>query len=368
MQLTNLIVALAISQLALMSLSFMFLQRGKLANLMSLFSLCMIAYLLNQLSVIPGNAVLNYSLNRFSTAMALILWLIAFYLFVDGGKVSTRVWLLMAVFVLARAIGVPLYDPAAESSNFWFILIYFIPQVIVLGFSIHCVYLALHGYALDLLEHRRRARVVFVFGMAILLILSGGNSFFSFVDPFLEQIEFFSIEPLPAIIFPLYIFIFTLGINLTIFRLSDDVFALLPDVAVLSTDEKIVKLQQLKVNSAELEKLSNAMEQDKLYQESGLSIAKLANVLSVQEYQLRRLINQELNYRNFNQFLNRYRIEDSCERLVNTEHDRLSIAAIALDVGYASLSSFNKAFKEIKGVTPSTFRQSGGSADDALSG
>jgi AraC-like DNA-binding protein len=29
-----------------------------------------------------------------------------------------------------------------------------------------------------------------------------------------------------------------------------------------------------------------------------------------------------------------------------------------MDVGYSSLSSFNKAFKEIKGVTPSLFRSS----------
>jgi AraC-like DNA-binding protein len=274
----------------------------------------------------------------------------------------------MAVFVLVRAIGVPLYDPATESSNLWFILVYFIPQIIVLGFSFHCVFLALHGYATDLLEHRRRARVVFVFGMAILLILSVGNSFFSFVDPFLAQIEFFSIEPLPAIIFSLYIFVFTLGINLTIFPLSADVFALLPDTVKCSTAKDIGKLQQSSVNSTALENLRNAMKQDKLYQESGLSIARLADALSVQEYQLRRLINRELEYRNFNQFLNHYRIEDSCERLVDSEQGRLSIASIALDVGYASLSSFNKAFKEITGVTLSAYRHSGGPEDDALPG
>jgi AraC-like DNA-binding protein len=87
-----------------------------------------------------------------------------------------------------------------------------------------------------------------------------------------------------------------------------------------------------------------------------LSIARLAESLTMQEYQLRRLINNELDYRNFNQFLNHYRIEESCQRLDDSAQSQHSIATIALDVGYSSLSSFNKAFKEIKGITPSLYR------------
>ena len=114
--------------------------------------------------------------------------------------------------------------------------------------------------------------------------------------------------------------------------------------------------------------LENAMERDKLYQKSGLSIVRLAEALSIHEYQLRQLINQELHYRNFNQFLNHYRIIDSCERLLDSAKYEQSIATVALDVGFSSLSSFNKAFKEIKGITPSAFRQSGGSERGALMG
>lgn len=95
------------------------------------------------------------------------------------------------------------------------------------------------------------------------------------------------------------------------------------------------------------------MEEDRLYEKTGLTIAELAEALSMQEYLLRRLINQQLNYRNFNQFLNNYRINEACKKLKET---RTPISSIALDVGYGSLSSFNKAFKERYNITPSDFR------------
>mgnify|MGYP001222244515 CR=1 FL=1 len=355
---TDLIIALAISQLALLGPSVLILQRGKIPGLVAVFSLCLIAYLLSLLSIFPENELLGYFLARLSTVRPLILWLIAFYLFLDNEKVSNHIWLLMGIFVLARAIGVPLYDSASEYSNFWFIIIYFIPQLILLGFAIHGVFLAISSYRIDLLEQRRRIRLLFLFGMGILTMVTTANSFFSFVDPFLDQSRFFSLTPLPTVVFPLYIFALTLGLNLTISRYGTAALTLAPSSEKKSTYKQNGKQQLKKVDLSLLDKLIEAMEEDKLYQESGLSISRLAEVLSMQEYQLRRVINQELNYRNFNQFLNHYRIMDSCRRLHDSRQDQLSIAEIALEVGYSSLSTFNKAFKEIKGVTPSQFRSS----------
>ena len=57
-----------------------------------------------------------------------------------------------------------------------------------------------------------------------------------------------------------------------------------------------------------------------------------------------------------NQYLNQYRIAEAARRLQDPAEINLPISTIALDVGYASLSSFNKAFKEVHGVTPSIYR------------
>lgn len=98
------------------------------------------------------------------------------------------------------------------------------------------------------------------------------------------------------------------------------------------------------------------MEEQKIYREEGFTIRRLADKLNVREYRLRRLINGHLGYRNFNSFLNLYRIEEVARQLVEPETRHLPVLSIALDMGYRSLSPFNKAFKEIKGMTPTEYR------------
>lgn len=344
---------LAISQLIVLGLISAIHSRGTQARLLTLFCVCMIAYLTNQLSIVPPGSFSSYLLNRFSTATVLVLWLFSMHLFVDDGKVKPLAWILMAFFVIVRTVGVPLYDPTGPNSDFWFVIIYFIPQVILLVFSLHVIWLAVSGYRHDLLGHRRIVRVVFVVCMGIVLSVLVGNGFFSFVDPFLSQIALFSINPLPGIVFPLYLFIATTGLNLTIFRLQDDAFDLLSAPTVKATPIVQTPVKAHDKHSAALARIVAAMEEEKLFTDSELTIAKLAKMLSMQEYRLRRLINQRLRYRNFNQFLNHYRIVEASSRLANTDK---AISSIAMEVGYASLSSFNKAFKEITGTTPSAYR------------
>lgn len=69
---------------------------------------------------------------------------------------------------------------------------------------------------------------------------------------------------------------------------------------------------------------------------------------------LREVINKELGHRNFNQFMNQYRIDEVSRRI--QEEKNLPILSIALDVGFRSLSSFNVAFKQTHDMTPSDFR------------
>ena len=99
------------------------------------------------------------------------------------------------------------------------------------------------------------------------------------------------------------------------------------------------------------------MENDKLYQQEGLTIAGFAQHLSIHEYKLRNLINGELNYRNFNDFLNFYRIREVTENLSQPESSNTPVLTLALESGFRSLSSFNKAFKATHGITPTEFRK-----------
>ncbi len=98
------------------------------------------------------------------------------------------------------------------------------------------------------------------------------------------------------------------------------------------------------------------MQEEKIFREEGFTIRSLADQLGVKEYRLRRLINGHLGYRNFNRFLNEYRVREVARLLVEPKTRHLPVLTIALDMGYRSLSPFNKAFKEIKGMTPTEFR------------
>jgi AraC-like DNA-binding protein len=103
--------------------------------------------------------------------------------------------------------------------------------------------------------------------------------------------------------------------------------------------------------------LRRLMEYDKAYREEGLSIGGLAGKLGIPEYALRRLINQRLGYRNFNAFLNFYRLDDVMAALADPSQEAVPILTIALDAGFQSLGPFNRAFKSQTGMTPSEFRR-----------
>ena len=104
-------------------------------------------------------------------------------------------------------------------------------------------------------------------------------------------------------------------------------------------------------------KLQSLMEEQKIYKKEGLTIGELAGLMNEQEYRLRRLINGRLGFRNFNDFLNQYRVNDACETLSDPSQVRKTILEIAFELGYQSIGPFNKAFKELKGLTPTAYRK-----------
>ncbi|PSF07165.1 AraC family transcriptional regulator [Marinobacter fuscus] len=95
--------------------------------------------------------------------------------------------------------------------------------------------------------------------------------------------------------------------------------------------------------------------QDGFFRQEKLTLAKLADALKIPEYRVRKVINQTLGYRNFNDYINQLRIAEARDRLVQTPEE--PILNISLDVGYRTLSSFNRAFRDCTGTTPTAFRE-----------
>ena len=91
------------------------------------------------------------------------------------------------------------------------------------------------------------------------------------------------------------------------------------------------------------------------YRTEKLTLKKLSEATEIPEYRLRKAINQSLGYRNFNDYINQHRVANAAERLRN--EPETPVLNISLDVGYRTLSSFNRAFREIQNTTPTEFRQ-----------
>jgi AraC-like DNA-binding protein len=106
-----------------------------------------------------------------------------------------------------------------------------------------------------------------------------------------------------------------------------------------------------------LRRLERLMTVERAYRREGLTIGSLSAELGVPEYRLRQLINEGLGHRNFNAFLNRYRIEEAKAALADPEQKEVPVLTVALDAGFQSIGPFNRAFKASTDSTPTEFRR-----------
>ena len=138
------------------------------------------------------------------------------------------------------------------------------------------------------------------------------------------------------------------------FRIVPKPIVLLPGAPLLKGSITLTRTEQ-----ALAKRINDLMELDKLYQEPAFSRADLARKLDASEYVVSRVINGAFG-KSFRQLLNEHRVNEAKALLVNTD---LQVAAIAFDVGFNSLASFNRAFKDITGLPPTEFRAE--AADEA---
>ena len=106
-----------------------------------------------------------------------------------------------------------------------------------------------------------------------------------------------------------------------------------------------------------LRRLDHLMKVERVYRQEGLTIGGLAAKLDLPEYRLRQAINEGLGYRNFNAFLNRYRINEAKAALSDPNQRDVAVLTIAMDAGFQSIGPFNRAFKAETGLTPTEFRR-----------
>ena len=98
------------------------------------------------------------------------------------------------------------------------------------------------------------------------------------------------------------------------------------------------------------------MNEEKPFLDGDISLISLAGSLDINPKVLSYVINEQIN-KNFNQYINDWRIEEVKKRLNDKSYDHFKMLSIAFDCGFNSKSTFNLAFKKATGLSPSEYRK-----------
>jgi AraC-like DNA-binding protein len=97
-------------------------------------------------------------------------------------------------------------------------------------------------------------------------------------------------------------------------------------------------------------------DQEKPYLNPELSLSDIAEQLKTNTSVLSAVINSGFD-KNFNDFVNSYRIEDFKTKINTPQYKHLTLLAVAFDCGFNSKTTFNRAFKKLVGQNPSEFQR-----------
>ncbi|WP_380800744.1 helix-turn-helix domain-containing protein [Shivajiella indica] len=118
------------------------------------------------------------------------------------------------------------------------------------------------------------------------------------------------------------------------------------------------KVKKFNFTNEELEEKKKlvliAIEQDELFKDPQITLAKLAGHLGWPIYILSSMLNEVLKT-NFNDLINKYRIDRFKQLISSPDVKKYSIAGLGLEVGFSSKASFYRAFKKETGITPTEY-------------
>jgi AraC-like DNA-binding protein len=221
-----------------------------------------------------------------------------------------------------------------------------------LGLAVLAAAQTLATWRTDLVAGRRRLRLVILIGASAYIVIVAAANFFG--TPSMS----FSSAASVANAFGMFGLV---GLGAWNLLRAAETSALLPAKGDASGSARAVAKdgagKPAEIEPALLRRLQQLMVVERAYRREGLTIGSLSAELGVPEYRLRQLINEGLGHRNFNAFLNRYRIEEAKAALADPEQREVQVLTIAMDAGFQSVGPFNRAFRAATDLTPTEFRR-----------
>lgn len=223
-----------------------------------------------------------------------------------------------------------------------------------LGFGMLAMMQTIASWRMDLVAGRRRLRVAVLMGTLVYIAVNSAANLSSVTaltwsSPARNLTNAFGLCLLAVLA------------GWTLFRTASPVRTLALEPAIGSANRlssaAVRNDGRAAIEPALLGRLERLMTVERAYRREGLTIGSLAALMRLPEYRLRQVINEGLGFRNFNAFLNHYRIDEAKTALADTSQKDVPVLTIAMDAGFQSLGPFNRAFKADTGLTPSEFRR-----------
>ena len=102
-------------------------------------------------------------------------------------------------------------------------------------------------------------------------------------------------------------------------------------------------------------KLKEVIAAGRLFEDTELTLASLALKLGIHPQDLSWILNHGLQ-KNFNDFINEFRVREVVHKMRDPQFGRLTLLGIAYESGFSSQRTFTRAFKEVTGKTPAAYK------------
>jgi AraC-like DNA-binding protein len=234
---------------------------------------------------------------------------------------------------------------AFHKSHYW--LFFIIHGVLLNVFSLFFVFLTLkriynyHEKFLNFFSNTQKVNLHWIRIVAYLLLFvylfQLSTLFFDIKDA--ANMVYF-IDSLVSLLFVYWISIF--GIKQSHVHAEFEVF---------DTSKVIVDSKQ-----KDFDKIINILTETGSYKNPNFTVIDLAELVQLHPKKVSQTINQFAN-KNFNHFINEFRVNEAKRLLTDPSYDNLTIEAVFRDAGFHSKSVFNTVFKQETGHTPSTFKK-----------
>ncbi len=223
--------------------------------------------------------------------------------------------------------------------------------LVVISMVSYAAYFAVRSVPF-LIRKRHAMHRITVFSLSI--IASFYMAIISYVAIFI-LVRFFSVDPA----------YFKYMIRIISVLLSIQIYIILivktrhPDYIIrIQAEAKKIRYATSRITGLDIDgiitRLNELMVTEKIFCDEDLTLAGLAEELSITPYQLSQILNERLN-KNFNTYINEFRIREA-EKILIDEPER-SITSISYAVGFNTPATFYKAFGKIFSISPIKYRE-----------